>query len=365
MILQLSCKGHGIGLRLPAPVSDVERTLSTLRDGLEKNVPVRISGVCGNAYSLHRYIQHADLADDGDLQKLNRLAELFDNIGVEQQHILSGALDAESINGLDDVLRVATSLEQYEFIEGVTSDKELGGWLVEHGLAGVDFPESVRPYLDYTGIGAEYYASHGGAYTPNGYVKRREMIPEQAAEDKSRFALTLISASGSYRINLPASDDELEQTRQALRLRGIGQAILSDAKIDYPWAHLLPLDSIILADANALAQHVSTMSETELRTFGAALEVEEMLTFSDADYIAENIGDYELVCSNEGEYGREALRYAGAGDEILDMLDGFTDFDALGRLEMEQDGVRETSYGSIKRLSSPFPQQTEQGQTIC
>lgn len=277
MILQLSCKGHGIGLRLPAPVSDVKQTLSTLRDGFEKNVPVRISSVCGNAYSLHRYIQHADLEDDGDLQKLNRLAELFDNIGVEQQHILSGALDAESINGLDDVLRVATSLEQYEFIEGVTSDKELGGWLVEHGQAGVDFPESVRPYLDYTGIGAEYYASHGGAYTPNGYVKRREMIPEQAAEDESRFALTLISASGSYRINLPASDDELEQARQALRLRGIGQAILSDAKIDYPWAHLLPLDSIILADANTLAQHVSTMSETELRTFGAALEVADIL----------------------------------------------------------------------------------------
>ena len=71
------------------------------------------------------------------------------------------------------------------------------------------------------------------------------------------------------------------------------------------------------------------------------------------------------MCSNEGEYGREALRYAGAGDEILEMLDGFTDFDALGRFEMEQDGVRETSFGQIKRLSSPFPQQAEQGQTMC
>ena len=61
--------------------------------------------------------------------------------------------------------------------------------------------------------------------------------------------------------------------------------------------------------------------------------------------------------STEAEYGREALRYAGAGDEILDMLDSFTDFDALGRFEMEQDGVLDTGYGQIKRLSSPFPQQ--------
>ena len=41
MILQLSCKGHGIGLRLPAPIPDVKQTLSTLRDGFEKNVPVQ------------------------------------------------------------------------------------------------------------------------------------------------------------------------------------------------------------------------------------------------------------------------------------------------------------------------------------
>ena len=97
---------------------------------------------------------------------------------------MSGALDAESINGLDDVLRVASSLDQYEFIEGATSDKELGGWLVEHGLAGVDFPEAVRPYLDYAGIGSAYYASHGGAYTPSGYVKRQETVQEQTVEEK-------------------------------------------------------------------------------------------------------------------------------------------------------------------------------------
>ncbi|MDE6590789.1 MAG: hypothetical protein K2K53_10700 [Oscillospiraceae bacterium] len=47
------------------------------------------------------------------------------------------------------------------------------------------------------------------------------------------------------------------------------------------------------------------------------------------------------------------------------MLDGFTDFDALGRFEMKRDGVLETSYGQIKRLSAPFPRQTEQGQTMC
>lgn len=77
------------------------------------------------------------------------------------------------------------------------------------------------------------------------------------------------------------------------------------------------------------------------------------------------LDDYELVEDSEREYGREALRKAGADDEILDMLDGFTDFDALGRSEMEADGVRETSFGHVRRLSAPWPEQgPEMGQTM-
>ena len=36
----------------------------------------------------------------------------------------------------------------------------------------------------------------------------------------------------------------------------------------------------------------------------------------------------------------------------------------VGLAATKQDGVRETSYGSVKRLSAPWPQQTEQGQTM-
>ena len=135
--------------------------------------------------------------------------------------------------------------------------------------------------------------------------------------------------------------------------------------VGYSWANTLPLDDVTLGGFNTLAHYVQQMSDRELRLFGAALEAEEPETFSEAVCIAEDLDDYELVDGSEEEYGREALRHAGAGDVILDMLDGFTDFDALGRFEMEQDGVLDTGYGQIKRLSSPFPRQAEQGQTMC
>ena len=96
MILQLSCKGHGIGLRLPAPIPDVKQTLSTLRDGFEKNVPVQINSVCGNVHSLHRYIRHSDLENENDLQKLNRLAELFPYEGGQPPYPAEYSLQTDS-----------------------------------------------------------------------------------------------------------------------------------------------------------------------------------------------------------------------------------------------------------------------------
>ena len=233
---------------------------------------------------------------------------------------------------------------------------------MEHGLAGVDFPEQVRPYLDYAGIGAAYYSDHGGAYTAHGYVKRRETVQTQAVDDKPVFALTLASALGTYRLNLPASDNDLANAR--LTVGSLGGTIISDVQIGYSWGHLLPLDSITPDDANTLAQYVRSMSETELRTFGAAMEAEEPTAFSDAVCIAEDIDNYELVDVTEGEYARNGLRMAGVEDEIFDLLDGFTDFERLGRSMMEEDGVQATSFGSIKRLSAPFPQQPEMGQTM-
>ncbi len=355
-------------IRFPTTPDSVRTAITELDEHCTSSEPVRIVGTPSPATALCQYISCANVGEEADILKLNMLAGLVDGMSTQEQHILWGALDAESIDGLDDVLRVASSLEQYQLVEGVTSYKQLGGWLVEHGLAGVDFPEEVRPYLNYEGIGLEYGDSHGGAFTPYGYVKRREGVQTQKAEDRPSFALTLVSPTGTYRLDLPASDAEFEQARGALGLDSLDSAVIGDVEIGYTWAHLLPMNSITLDEANLLAQFVQRMSESELRTFGAALETEESAAFSDAVCIAENIDDYELVDSTDGAYGRDALRKAGATDEVFGLLDGFTDFDALGRSEMEADGVRETSFGSVRRLSVPWPRQEptqpEPGMTI-
>ena len=71
--------------------------------------------------------------------------------------------------------------------------------------------------------------------------------------------------------------------------------------------------------------------------------------------------DYESVSDNECEYGREALRRMGANEEVMDCIDSYIDFDRLGRDMMKEDGVRQTVFGLVRRLSTPFPPEQEMG----
>ena len=49
------------------------------------------------------------------------------------------------------------------------------------------------------------------------------------------------------------------------------------------------------------------------------------------------------------------LEQFGADEELISTLDGFTDFEALGNFYMQEDGVRRTDFGLVKRLSEPLP----------
>ncbi len=227
--------GESVPIPFPATAEEVREELGKLDTGSQ---PLFIRGD-GPVWHFEDRLDPAALYQETGVEKLNRLAGLVDAMDLDAQKVFAGALRAESVNGLDDILDIASNLSRYEFIEGVTSDKELGGWLVEHGQAGVEFPEAVRPYLDYAGIGAAYYSDHGGAYTPNGYVKRREVVQTQKETDRPAFALALASPAGIVRLDLPAQDDALEQAKRALGC-DLGSAAIRDVEIGYPWAHLLP-----------------------------------------------------------------------------------------------------------------------------
>ena len=141
----------------------------------------------------------------------------------KERQIFAGAMLSECISNLDDVLQTVGRIGQYEIITGVTCDRELGGYLVEHGK--IDCPEHLKPYLDYVGIGAEFYSNYGGAYTLDGYVVRKEHLPNysQASEpwrNESRdemLRMTLrVEGKPDYTLVLPADEEYLDAVKAYL-----------------------------------------------------------------------------------------------------------------------------------------------------
>ena len=98
--------------------------------------------------------------------------------------------------------------------------------------------------------------------------------------------------------------------------------------------------------------------------FCAILEVEQPETFAEALHTAVTLDDYELIPEAPDAYGKQVLRRIGADDEVIDTIEGYMDFSRLGEDAMAEDGVRQTGFGLVRRLSEPFPPEPEFRQTL-
>lgn len=157
---------------LTFPLSGKEKTVQRMLDltkghEKERSIPFRIARVESPVPNLGRYLPAA-----GWFREISCLAEKIEGMSKEECIKFSGILDCCSISTIEDVLQAADSLSLYDYLPGITCSRKLGGYVVENGL--LSFPKEVWPYLDYPGIGEEYYASHSCAYTGAGLVVRKD-----------------------------------------------------------------------------------------------------------------------------------------------------------------------------------------------
>ena len=366
--LKLSVKGarEGVALNLPAPPAEISEACAWFSRLNIDPSEVQIIGINSPIRKLGQYISGANVHSSEDMEKLNRLAEAIDQMDSREQHIFAGALDAESINGLDDVVKLTTHLGDYIILPNIDSDTELGRFLVDTGYK--NFPEAVQPYLDYRAIGAEYYAENGGAYGPGGYVRRKSSLEQTPEHRDALITLHLLTQrvaetmAEPYRLILPATDEELDQAKAQIGVDHFTEATIVKAEFGKPYlAELIPQDCICVEDANELALGIEEMTQRdgELLKFLAVLSVEQPETMTDALRFAMELDDYERITEGTYEYGQSVLRRHGADDELLEAMDGYMDFAKLGEDSMIEDGVRQTEFGLIRRCSSPFSEETQ------
>lgn len=173
-------QGQGVWLDLPTSPAEMGEAYATLDSIDSENLDTRISATMSSVPNLKMYIHEHD-----SLKQLDTLAEKIAEMSDRDAAIFSGALDLESVNGIEDVMRIANNLRDYELFPDVTTPRELGIYLVESG--DVDIHESAWPYLDYERVAAEYESNHGGAYTNLGYVVKNDDNPAQTISEEAQM----------------------------------------------------------------------------------------------------------------------------------------------------------------------------------
>lgn len=368
--LKLSKQGmrEGVALKLPATPAEASEACAWFeRLGIAQD-QVKIVDASSPVRTLNQYIvTYGNLHRDGDLDKLNALAERIGQMDKRQQDILGGAVDSECISSLDDVLEISAHLDRYVILPNIVTNEELGRFLVDTGYK--DFPEETHPYLNYAAIGMEYYTNNGGAYGPGGYVRRKEALELEAQVQKPLITIHLYSAKLSkaraepYRLALPALDEELEQAAQVLGVDEFSGASIVTMEVgDETLKGLIPMECVSVVEANHLAMTIEELRQWDelYQKYLAVLSVEQPETMTKALYLSVELDDYEFMPEDDYEYGQAVLRRHGATDEVLDRLLGYINMEGLGRDARADDGVRKTEYGDLRRCSEPFPDITQQ-----
>ena len=107
-----------------------------------------------------------------------------------------------------------------------------------------------------------------------------------------------------------------------------------------------------MESANELARTIREMPDGDLLKYLAVLSVEPPADFPGALRLALELDDYERITEGSYEYGQSVLRRIGADEELISVIDGYMDFEQFGEDSMKEDGVRQTEFGLVRRLSS-------------
>ena len=162
----------------PAEKEHVDRTLETLKS---MSKTVTIQGAASEVMNLGLYLSGVDLAAEGELERINQLAERLEHMSEVDCDKFAGMLDANSISGTRDILRLTEHLDDYVILPGCSSAQSIGKYLV--GCGAFLVPEKLIGYINYDAVGIEFCDAHGGAACSRGFVVRKEGLPQELLDE--------------------------------------------------------------------------------------------------------------------------------------------------------------------------------------
>ena len=194
LFLRQGENGKQVLLSFPATtlteIADVAATLETLKS---MSKTVTIQGAASEIMNLGLYLSGVDLAAEGELERINQLADRLEHMSEVDCDKIVGMLDANKISGTKDILQLTEHLDDYVILPGCGSAQSIGKYLV--GCGAFPVPEKLIGYINYEAVGIEFCDAHGGAPCSRGFVVRKEGLPKTVLDDlhtsKQTYEMTL------------------------------------------------------------------------------------------------------------------------------------------------------------------------------
>ena len=162
----------------PVEKADVAATMEALKS-VSRTVTIR--GAASEVINLGWHLNGVDLAAEGELERINQLAERLEHMSEVDCDKFVGMLDANSSPATKEILQLTERLDDYIVLPGLSSDYSLGKYLVDCGAFPV--PEELTRYISYDAVGIDFCDAHGGAACSRGYVVRKEGLPQEVLDD--------------------------------------------------------------------------------------------------------------------------------------------------------------------------------------
>ena len=162
----------------PAEKENIVATLETLKP---MSKTVTIQGAASEVMNLGLYLSGVDLAAEGEVERINQLAERLEHMSEVDCDKFAGMLDANKISGTKDILQLTEQLDDYVILPGCSSAQSIGKYLMDCGVAPT--LKQLCKTIDYETVGRLFLDAHSGASCSRGYVVRNENLPQAVLDD--------------------------------------------------------------------------------------------------------------------------------------------------------------------------------------
>lgn len=211
--VELSGQGRYTELTLPATPWAMQDALEKLC--LKEGEAPRWEILRAHSFdNLYPHLEHADT-----LFELNTLCQQLSLLDERQTAIVEGLIKAEFDAGVKPIpmqrmIDMAYSTDRCHFVEGVTTDAQLGRFSAENGFVVEtdDLSDEAFELLDFARIGLKFRQNEGGVFTSQGYVQRHDEL-RQVSKDmdftpvKPDYAILAQTANGcEVKLPLPLGE---------------------------------------------------------------------------------------------------------------------------------------------------------------